>query len=146
MSGWLQNLAKQGESFLDRLDQQAGAAIEQVEVKVQKMKEEKGIQNQTIEGRSFQGHPGSNSNFSQSGRSSPFNRSPIINRTGSSDARILSRSFHQSENSFDQTNQNRASPLLMRSISQSSRLSSRDKRTFDSFQIESEGIEGQGYP
>ena len=30
----------------------------------------------------------------------------------------------------------------MRSISQSSRLSSRDKRNFDSFQIESEGIDG----
>ena len=146
MSGWLQNLAKQGESFLDRLDQQAGAAIEQVEVKVQKMKEEKGVQNQSIDGRSLPVTTSGSSAFSQSTSASrsnsPFNRSPIINRSGSTDARILSRSFHQSENSFDSTNQNRASPLLMRSISQSSRLSSRDKRNFDSFQIESEGIDG----
>merc|ERR1711892_1239421 len=31
---WLQNLAKKGENFLDQLDQQAGAAIEQAEVKI----------------------------------------------------------------------------------------------------------------
>ena len=146
MSGWLQNLAKQGESFLDRLDQQAGAAIEQVEVKVQKMKEEKGVQNQSIDGRSLPVTTSGSSAFSQSTSASrsnsPFNRSPIINRSGSTDARILSRSFHQSESSFDSTNPNRASPLMMRSISQSSRLSSRDKRNFDSFQIESEGIDG----
>ena len=31
---WLSNLAKQGEAFLDNLDQQAGSAIENVEKKV----------------------------------------------------------------------------------------------------------------
>ena len=36
---WLQNLAKKGENFLDQLDQQAGAAIEQAETKIQKLKE-----------------------------------------------------------------------------------------------------------
>merc|ERR1712131_406620 len=113
--------------------------------KSKKMKEEKGVQNQSIDGRSLPVTTSGASAFSQSTSASrsnsPFNRSPIINRSGSTDARILSRSFHQSENSFDSTNQNLASPLLMRSISQSSRLSSRDKRNFDSFQIESEGID-----
>lgn len=37
---WLSNLAKQGEAFLDNLDQQAGSAIENVEKKVkEKVKE-----------------------------------------------------------------------------------------------------------
>jgi hypothetical protein len=119
------------------------AAIEQVEVKVQKIKEEK-VQNQSIDGRSALPVATSGHSFSQSTSASrsnsPFNRSPIINRSGSTDARInLSRSsFHQSENSFENssTNPNRASPLMMRSISQSSRLSSRDKRNnFDSLLI-----------
>ena len=34
MSGWLSTLAKHGETFLDNLDQQAGAAIDTVEKKV----------------------------------------------------------------------------------------------------------------
>ena len=40
---WLQNLAKKGEDFLDQLDQSAGAAIEQAETKIQKIKEDNSI-------------------------------------------------------------------------------------------------------
>ena len=36
---WLQNLAKKGENFLDQLDQQAGAAIEQAETKIKSAKQ-----------------------------------------------------------------------------------------------------------
>lgn len=123
---WLQNLAKQGESFLDRLDQQAGAAIEQVEQKIQDKKDDKLVNQSMDRGR---------------GTDSP-NRSPrmdrhvknSMNKTGSFDARFGNRSLYS--NSPTDPNM-RASPLLIRSISQSSRLSSMDKRDLNQLEVDS---------
>ena len=46
---WLQNLAKKGENFLDQLDQQAGAAIEQAETKIKSAKQDNETQGNIIE-------------------------------------------------------------------------------------------------
>ena len=137
---WLQNLAKQGESFLDRLDQQAGAAIEQVEQKIQEKKSDDKLNHQSMD-RGGMGRTTESPNRSPlmmerhvkgGGGGAGFN----INKSGSFDARFGNRSFYS--NSPTDPNM-RASPLLMRSISQSSRLSSMDKR--DMTQLESETVE-----
>jgi len=117
---WLQNLAKKGENFLDQLDQQAGAAIEQAEVKI------KG-QNETD--RDGEG-------YSPSKRISPMATMDRRLNTGGMSRSMSDRHLanHSPIQSVDRT-LDRASPLF-RSISQSSRLSSRDKRAdFDPDQL-----------
>jgi len=113
---WLSNLAKQGEAFLDNLDQQAGAAIDNVEKQVVQKVREKRDGNLSSPGM---------------GMDRGIPRPPGISRSEWSPHHSRSNSRDKRIERGTESPSLRDSPILNRSISMSSRLSSQDRREID---------------